>query len=80
MEDCKAMNTPINQKEKLVKGDGSTKVIEAEFFSLVGCLMYLTSTKPDILNVVSILSRFMHCPNETHMKDAKRVIRYIKGT
>ncbi|XP_023521533.1 uncharacterized protein LOC111785351, partial [Cucurbita pepo subsp. pepo] len=79
MEDCKAMNTPMNQKEKLVKDDGSAKVIEVEFRSFVGCLMYLT-TRPNILNVVSILSRFMHCPNETHMKTAKRVIRYIKGT
>jgi len=42
--------------------------------------MYLTTTRPDILNDVSILSRFMHCPNKTHMKAAKRVIRYIKGT
>ncbi|XP_068475123.1 secreted RxLR effector protein 161-like [Phaseolus vulgaris] len=42
--------------------------------------MYLTTTRPDILNAVSILSRFMHFPNETHMRAAKRVIRYIKGT
>lgn len=42
--------------------------------------MYLTTTRADILNVVSILSRFMHCPNETHMRATKRVIRYIKGT
>ncbi|XP_068465905.1 uncharacterized mitochondrial protein AtMg00810-like [Phaseolus vulgaris] len=80
MEDRKAMGTPMNQKEKLVKEDGSAKVVEAKFISLIGCLIYLTTTKPDILNVVSILSRFMHCPNETHMRAAKRVIRYIKGT
>lgn len=80
MEDCKAVKTPMNQKEKLVKDDGSAKVDEAEFRSLIGCLMYLTATRPDILNAVSILSRFMHCPNETHMRVAKRVIRYIKGT
>lgn len=80
MEDCKEMSTPMNQKEKLVKEDGAAKVDEAEFRSLIGCLMYLTATRPDILNAVSILSRFMHCPNETHMRAAKRVIRYIKGT
>ncbi|XP_016690648.1 uncharacterized protein [Gossypium hirsutum] len=74
MEDCKAMSTPMNQKEKLIKDDGSAKVIEAEFRSLVGCLMYLAATRPDILNDVSILSRFMHCPNETHMRDAKHVL------
>ncbi|XP_068461649.1 uncharacterized mitochondrial protein AtMg00810-like [Phaseolus vulgaris] len=80
MENCKTVNTPMNQKEKLIKDDGSDKVNEYEFRSLIGCLMYLTTTRPDILNVVSILSRFMHCPNETHMIAAKRVIRYIKGT
>ena len=80
MENCKVVNTPMNQKKKLIKDDGSDKVNESEFRSLIGCLMYLTTTRPDILNVVSILSRFMHCPNETHMKVAKRVIRYVKGT
>ena len=43
------MNTPMNQKEKLVKDDDSAKVIEAEFRSLVGCLMYLTTTRPYIV-------------------------------
>ena len=42
--------------------------------------MYLTTTRPDILNVVSILSRFMNCASEMHLKVAKRVIRYVKGT
>ncbi|XP_052486283.1 secreted RxLR effector protein 161-like [Gossypium raimondii] len=80
MEDCKAMSTPMNQKEKLVKDDGAAKIDEAEFRSLIRCLMHLTATRPDILNVISILSKFMHCLNETHMRGAKRVIRYIKGT
>ena len=47
---------------------------------MIGCLMYLTTTRPDILNVVSILSRFIHCASEMHLKAAKRVIRYVKGT
>ncbi|PHU21266.1 Fanconi-associated nuclease 1 -like protein [Capsicum chinense] len=42
--------------------------------------MYLTATRPDILYAVSILSRFMHCPSEVHVKAAKRIVRYIKGT
>jgi len=42
--------------------------------------MYLTAIRPDILNVVSILSKFMHCASELHLKVAKRVIRYVKGT
>ena len=80
MEDCKEMNTPIHQKEKLSKNDGAEKVEETYFRGLVGCLMYLTATRPDILYVVSTLSRFIHCACEVHLKAAKRVVRYIKGT
>ncbi|XP_059306525.1 secreted RxLR effector protein 161-like [Lycium ferocissimum] len=42
--------------------------------------MYLTATRPDILQAVSVLSRFLNCASEIHMKAAKRVIRYVKGT
>ena len=80
LEECKAASTPMNQKEKLCKEDGADKVDEGYFRSLIGCLMYLTATHPDILNVVSILSRLMHCASELHLRAAKRVIRYIKGT
>ncbi|XP_040950816.1 uncharacterized mitochondrial protein AtMg00810-like [Gossypium hirsutum] len=80
MEECKATSTPMNQKEKLCKEDDTNKIDEEYFRSLIGCLMYLTATRPDILNVVSILSRFMHCVSELHLKAAKRVIRYVKGT
>ncbi|KAL0553407.1 hypothetical protein IC582_007302 [Cucumis melo] len=80
MDECKAVSTPMNQKKKLCKEDGADKVDEGYFRSLIGCLMYLTATRPDILNVLSILSCFMHCASELHLKAAKRVIRYVKGT
>nr|KYP52897.1 Retrovirus-related Pol polyprotein from transposon TNT 1-94 [Cajanus cajan] len=80
LDECKEMSTPMNQKEKLSKEDGTEKIDQAYFRSMIRCLMYLTATHPDILNVVSILSRFMHCPSEMHLKAAKRVIRYVKGT
>ncbi|KAL8096063.1 hypothetical protein AgCh_037136 [Apium graveolens] len=78
--ECKAVSTPMNQKEKLCENDGGDKVDEGYYRSMIGCLMYLTATRPDILNAVSVLSRFMHCASELHLKAAKRVIRYIKGT
>jgi len=79
-EKCKEANTPMNQKEKLCKEDGADKINKGYFRSLIGCLMYLTATRHDILNVVSILSRFIHCASELHLKAAKRVIRYVKDT
>jgi hypothetical protein len=74
------MATPMNPKESLSKEDDTDKVEEGYFRSMIGCLMYLTATRPDIFFAVSILSRYMHCASEMHLKAAKRVIRYIKGT
>ncbi|XP_055822003.1 secreted RxLR effector protein 161-like [Solanum dulcamara] len=80
MENCKTTSTPINPKEKLSKDDETDKVNQGNLRSFIGCLMYLTATWPDILFVVSLLSRFMHCATEMHLRAAKRIIRYIKGT
>jgi len=80
MEECKATSTPMNQKEKLSKNDGADKVDEGYFRSMIGCLMYLTTTRPDILFVVSLLSHFMHGASELHLRAAKRILRYVKGT
>ncbi|XP_047267649.1 secreted RxLR effector protein 161-like [Capsicum annuum] len=80
MEDCKEISTPMNQKENLTKNNRAEKGEETYFRALVGCSMYLTPIKPNILYAVSILSRFMHCASEMHLKATKRVIKYIKGT
>ncbi len=47
---------------------------------LVGSLNYLTTTRPDIAYSVSILSQFMAKPYESHWKETKKVLRYLKGT
>ncbi|KAL9444243.1 hypothetical protein AB3S75_017429 [Citrus x aurantiifolia] len=80
MEDCKSVCTPLAQNEKFSKDDGAEKIDEALYRSIIGCLMYLTATRPDIMFAVSLLSRYMHCASELHYKAAKRVLRYIKGT
>ncbi|XP_070662512.1 secreted RxLR effector protein 161-like [Malus domestica] len=47
---------------------------------MVGSLLYLTVTRPDIMFAASLLARFMHNPTMKHMGTAKRVLRYIQGT
>lgn len=64
MEECKPAATPMNQKEKFCKEDGAEKVDERLYRSLIGCLMYLTATRPDIIHAVSLLSRYMHCAGD----------------
>jgi hypothetical protein len=80
MENCKPITSPMNQKDQFSKEDGTARVDEEKFRSLIGCLLYLTATGPNILYARSLLSCFMHSPSEMHMRAAKRIMRYIKGT
>ena len=56
------------------------KLIAQLFRSLIGCLLYLTSTRPDIMFAASLLSRFMQEPSQVHFGAAKSVLRYLQGT
>ena len=80
MEGCKPAATPMNQKEKFCKEDGAEKVNEKLYRNLIGCLMYLSASRPDILHAESLLSRYMNCASRIHLQAAKRVLRYVKGT
>ncbi|XP_021804176.1 uncharacterized protein LOC110769168 [Prunus avium] len=55
-------------------------VDENQYRQIVGSLLYLTVTRPDIMFAASLLARFMHCPTKKHCGTAKRVLRYIQGT
>ena len=63
-----------------MKEDGEEKVDATLYRSLVGNLLYLTATRPDIMFAASLLSRFMNSPSQIHFGAAKRVLRYIRGT
>ena len=47
---------------------------------MVGILMYLTATRPDLMYVVSLISRFMESPKDSHWNVGKRILRYVAGT
>ncbi|KAL4568673.1 hypothetical protein LXL04_024288 [Taraxacum kok-saghyz] len=79
MRDCNAVVNPMVPGCKL-QHDDAEPVDETVFKQLVGSLMYITTTRPDIQFVVSFISRFMSKPTETHFAAAKRVMRYIQGT
>ena len=80
MLNCKPVVTPIATGIKLNKEDDGSKVDPMMYKRLVGSLMYLTTTRPDIMFAVSLISRFMETPKSTHWKYGKRILRYIAGT
>ncbi|XP_022847542.1 uncharacterized protein LOC111370064 [Olea europaea var. sylvestris] len=80
MEGCKPVCTPVKCGIKLSKNDEGEKLNPTLFKSLVESLRYLTCTRPDILFGVGLISRYIEKPTMTHMKIAKRILHYIKGT
>jgi hypothetical protein len=80
MEDFNPTETHIPLGTKLRKQDGGPVVNFTLYKSLVGSLLYLTATRPDIMYATSIVSKFMESPKDSHWKMAKRILRYVAGT
>eukprot|EP00253_Pinus_taeda_P004710 PITA_04710 len=80
MQECKAAITPTVMGLKLSKEDSSKDFDPSLYKSIVGRLMYLTATRPDIMFDVSLISRFMERPKEAHWQASKFFLRYVKGT
>lgn len=80
MTDCKPAETPMDSTTKLGLLEGSPPVDKGRYQRLVGKLIYLSHTRPDISFAVSMVSQFMHNPNEEHMGAVQRILRYLKMT
>ncbi|KAJ0824197.1 putative RNA-directed DNA polymerase [Helianthus annuus] len=78
---CKPINTPIEQSyvitAKVSKNQSVLKNVTG-FQKLIGKLIYLSLTRPDISYAVQFLSQFMHSPTEVHLQIALRLLRYLK--
>jgi hypothetical protein len=74
------MNTPMETNLKLLL-DTSSELIDATLYrQIIGLLMYLMNTRPDIFFAVNNLSQFLVEPRHVHLVAAKHVMRYLKGT
>lgn len=76
MQNNNAVVTPTIMGLKLTKEDSIKDFDPKLYKSIVGNLMYLTATRPDIMYAVSLISRFMERPN---CQAAKRILRYVNG-
>ena len=66
MDKCKPTETPIALGTNLTKNDDGPTVNATLYKQMVGSLMYLCATKPDSMYVVSLISRFMESPKDSH--------------
>ena len=80
MIDSNPSNSPLEQKINLCTTENSEKISTTIYKSILGKLRYLTHTRPDLMFSIGFLSRFMENSSVEHLKTAKRVMRYVKGT
>ena len=79
MTDYKSAPTPFLLGVKLEDG-GETPLVDITLYiQLVGILLYLTHSRPDLSYAVGVVSRFMQELHELHWKAAKCILRYVQG-
>ncbi|GKV41367.1 hypothetical protein SLEP1_g48909 [Rubroshorea leprosula] len=74
------MTDLVDKGVKLVKDPGGRFVDSKLYKQIVGSLMYLTATRPNIMHGVSLISRYKEHAKELHLQTAKRILRYLCGT
>ena len=80
MDSAKESFIPMAHNAKLDLDENGKKVDERLYRGMIGSLLYLTASRPDIMFSVCICARFQSCPKESHLGLVKRIIRYVKGS
>ena len=80
MEGCKAVSTPMVTSCKLSKDDTSPAADQKSYRSMIGSLLYVTASRPDVMQAVGQVAQFQAAPTEAHVVAVKRIFRYLQGT
>nr|GFA52472.1 retrovirus-related Pol polyprotein from transposon TNT 1-94 [Tanacetum cinerariifolium] len=80
MESCDPLDTPMVEKSKLDKDTQGKVVDPTHYRGMVGILMFLTFSRPDLVYAVCMCARYQAWPTEKHLHAVKRIFRYPKGT
>ncbi|GJY48888.1 putative reverse transcriptase, RNA-dependent DNA polymerase [Tanacetum coccineum] len=75
----KTASTPMEPNKALVKDEEANSMDVHLYRSMIGSLMYLTASMPDIMFAVCAYARFQVTPKMSHLHDVKRIFRYLKG-
>ena len=76
---CRPVGSPIDQNHKLTKSESAYMADSETYRRLVGRLIYLAATQPDLAYSIHVLSQFMNKPRAEHWLASLKVVRYLKG-
>ncbi|GJQ90597.1 retrovirus-related pol polyprotein from transposon TNT 1-94 [Tanacetum coccineum] len=80
LKESKPMKTPMSSDTKLMKDEECESVDSTKYRGIIGSLLYLMASRPDIMFSVCLCARFQEAPKTSHLEAVKRIFRYIKGT
>nr|GFC34641.1 uncharacterized mitochondrial protein AtMg00810-like [Tanacetum cinerariifolium] len=80
MGSCDPVGTPMEIKDKLELDQNGTPVDATKYRSMISSLMYLTSSRPDIVHATCLCARYQAKPIKKHLKEVKMIFCYLRGT
>jgi Reverse transcriptase (RNA-dependent DNA polymerase) len=80
VEDSNMSKTPMATNINLDADESGKPVDISQYRAMIGSLLYLTASRPDIMFSICLCARFQSNPKESHLKTVKRILKYIKGT
>jgi hypothetical protein len=80
MEDSTLVSTPMVVGCKINKYDISLDVNQRTYRSMIGNILYITTSRPNIMRVVGMVGRYQSAPKQSHLTIVKRIFKYLKGT
>ncbi len=80
MAELKPVSTPMSSAASLGPDEDGDVVDQREYRSMIGSLLYLTATRPDIQFAVGLCARFQSSPRSSHRTTVQRIFRYLKHT
>ena len=78
MDTTKEASTPMGTSCYLDKDESSIEVNQTMFRGMIGSLLYLTTSRLDVMQVVCVCARFQANPKESHLTTVKRILKYLK--
>ena len=80
MNEIKAISTPMGTNGNLDSDTSGNNVDQKLYRSMIGSILYVTASRPDVMFSVCMCARFQASPRESHLKATKRILRCLKHT